>query len=397
MAIERATLLNDLRGWMPRLEADLRARAEQPDIEAGLRADWAAAREKGRTGDDYPAWLDAWLTQVAAAWLLSTLFVRFIEDNDLVESPWLAGPGDRGRLADDRRQLYFRAQPTHSDRDYLLHVFTEARRLPAAGALFADLNPVWRLGPTGDACESLLAFWREIDPATGALRRDFTGMRRDTRFLGDLYQDLSETARKRFALLQTPDFVESYILDRTLDPALAEFGLEGFRLIDPACGSGHFLLGAFTRLLDRWQQAEPGQPPRDLVRRALESVHGVDVNPFAVAISRFRLLVAALDAAGDARLADAPAYPLQVTCADSLLFGSSQLHWGPELVDSTLYRVEDPGEIRRILGERHHAVVANPPYITVKDRTLNRRYRELYPTCHRQYSLGVPFTAFAFG
>ncbi len=28
--------------------------------------------------------------------------------------------------------------------------------------------------------------------------------------------------------------------------------LEGFRLIDPTCGSGHFLLGAFARLYDRW-------------------------------------------------------------------------------------------------------------------------------------------------
>ena len=32
----------------------------------------------------------------------------------------------------------------------------------------------------------------------------------DTRFLGDLYQDLSEAVRKRYALLQTPEFVEEF-------------------------------------------------------------------------------------------------------------------------------------------------------------------------------------------
>ena len=37
---------------------------------------------------------------------------------------------------------------------------------------------------------------------------DFTDPDWNTRFLGDLYQDLSEEARKRFALLQTPEFVE---------------------------------------------------------------------------------------------------------------------------------------------------------------------------------------------
>ena len=38
------------------------------------------------------------------------------------------------------------------------------------------------------------------------------------------------------------------------------------------------------------------------------------------------------------------------------------------------------------------SVVGNPPYITVKDATLNDRYRDRWTTCHRQYSLGVPFT-----
>ncbi len=48
----------------------------------------------------------------------------------------------------------------------------------------------------------------------------------DTRhFLGDLYQDLSEAARKKYALLQTPEFVEEFILDRTLDPADRRTGL----------------------------------------------------------------------------------------------------------------------------------------------------------------------------
>ena len=98
---------------------------------------------------------------------------------------------------------------------------------------------------------------------TGQLRWDFHDDTWDTRFLGDLYQDLSEHARKTYALLQTPDFVEEFILDRTLDPALAEFGLDGhdgtgFRMIDPACGSGHFLLGAFDRLARAWLERDPG-------------------------------------------------------------------------------------------------------------------------------------------
>jgi hypothetical protein len=98
---------------------------------------------------------------------------------------------------------------------------------------------------------------------------------------------------KKYALLRMPEFVEEFLLDRTLDPAIEELGLAGLRLLDPTCGSGHFLLGALHRLLDRWVRAEPGTGKRELVQRALDAVYGVDVNPYAVAITRFRLLVAA--------------------------------------------------------------------------------------------------------
>ena len=41
--------------------------------------------------------------------------------------------------------------------------------------------------------------------------------------------------------------MEAFILDRTLEPALATLGLAETTIIDPTCGSGHFLLGAFER------------------------------------------------------------------------------------------------------------------------------------------------------
>ena len=249
-------------------------------------------------------------------------------------------------------------------------------------------------------------------PNTGTLVHDFTDPEWDTRFLGDLYQDLSEAARKKYALLQTPVFVEEFILDRTLDPAIEEFGLarmgyetrllpdgrlhpdDRFKMIDPACGSGHFLLGSFARLVDRWRRTEPGTRTSVLVQRALDSVHGVDLNPYAVAIARFRLLLAALKECGDHAAERAPAFTIQLACGDSLLHGSpggDQLSLGWSSVDH-VYQPEDREALERILRPRgYHAVVANPPYITPKDRALNQAYRERYATCHMKYSLAVPF------
>ena len=248
---------------------------------------------------------------------------------------------------------------------------------------------------SGDAAGELLKFFQKIDANTGALVHDFTDPHWDARFLGDLYQDLSEAARKKYALLQTPEFVEEFILDRTLDPALEEFGLQDFRMIDPACGSGHFLLGAFRRLVARWQKKEPGANERVLVQRALDGVHGVDVNPYAVAIARFRLLLVALQACKERRLIDAPGFRINIVCGDSLLHGSGatiQLEFGKAPPLTHVYQSEDVAELRRMLvPERYHAVVANPPYITPKDKALNDAYRGRYTACHMKYSLAVPF------
>jgi hypothetical protein len=124
-----------------------------------------------------------------------------------------------------------------------------------------------------------------------------------------------------------------------------------------------------------------------VVQRTLHSIHGVDVNPYAVAIARFRLLLAALKACGLARLADAPAFEMNLACGDSLYHGRQlqRMLAGVETDESHYFRAEDPEALRRMLREgTYHCVVANPPYITPKDRAANDAYRKLYPkTCHR--------------
>ena len=321
--INPEVLLTDLKRLLGQLEGDLRERADEvPALGESLRSAYDRAKQAERTAQPFETWREEYLTQVAAAWILACVFVRFIEDNGLIDTPLLAGSGPRLDQAKDQRTLYFQQHPTDSDREYLYYVFRKVEALPAAAPLFDERhNPLWAFGVSGDGATLLVEFWQRIDPATGALAHDFADPALNTRFLGDLYQDLSEAARKKYALLQTPEFVEEFILDRTLTPAIAEFGLAEVRLIDPACGSGHFLLGAFHRLLHEWQKREPAVNVRELAQRALDAVSGVDLNPYAVAIARFRLLIAALKASDVHRLADAPAFHMNLATGDSLVHG----------------------------------------------------------------------------
>ncbi|MFS8584627.1 MAG: BREX-2 system adenine-specific DNA-methyltransferase PglX, partial [Acidimicrobiia bacterium] len=397
--IDRAVLAQELARRVSALEDDLRARADEvPEVAEVVEEQWREAREAGRTAHDLPVWRESLFTQVAVGWVLATTFVRFCEDNGLIPDPVISGPGERRRRAEEAQRMWFRDHPADGERAYVTAVLRRAAQLPGLDQVLGEHNPVWLFGPSDDAVRDLLAYWREIDPETGELRRDFRDPTWNTRFLGDLYQDLSASAREQYALLQTPEFVEEFILDRTLEPAIDEFGLDGFRMIDPACGSGHFLLGAFDRLLARWRQRAPQEGDRALAARALASVHGVDLNPYAAAIARFRLLVAALRAADVRTLAEAPNFPINVAVGDSLLHGPppgqgtfTEIEHGADPATRHLYATEDRQTIHKMLEGGYHAVVANPPYITPKDPAANQAYRNRYSTCYRQYSLAVPF------
>ena len=398
------TLLPELRKLVGELAEDLLARSKNDGkIDAGLREAFHQIEEGGRTAQAYEVWLEDYLDQVAVAWVLACVFVRFMEDNHLIDECWLAGEGERRRLAEDTHTLFFREHAYDTDREYFQHVFKEVGKIPAAMDLFAEgKTPLWAVACSGDAAMMLLNFWREMDAETGHLKRSFQVESGDTRFLGDLYQELSERAKKKYALLQTPVFVEEFILDRTLTPALAEFGLEKVRMIDPTCGSGHFLLGGFSRLFQSRSRPEytTGNAEKD-AQQALDGVWGVDINPFAVAIARFRLIVAAVQACGIKRLKKAPGWNIHLASGDSLLFGSRPGFDGRRVSLSqqlnlfevpAIYATEDRKALQEILGQGYHVVVGNPPYITVKDKAQSDAYRQLYSTCHRQYSLGVPFT-----
>lgn len=404
MSWAASDLVAALRRQVLGLEADLRARvdgedhdARQPGVFEAWKADYDAAFAAQRTASAWQEWRNDRVTQAAVAWVLLTVFARYCEDNTLVSPRWISGAdADQRAQALDARRSYFQTQPEHTDREWLGQIIEHFGKYPATAGLVDTFSPLHLVAPSGDAARVLLEFWWQ-QGGDGQPVYLFAGV--DTRFLGDVYQDLSEHAKKTYALLQTPEFVEDFILDQTMEPALADRPLEGFSVIDPTCGSGHFLLGAFHRLHERWQREAPALGARELVERAVDGVYGVDVNPFAVAITRFRLLVAALHAAGDHSIELKIRYQPHLATGDSLLWGANQqllpedLLAGPAIrADST----EDSDALKEILQREHDVVVGNPPYINVKDAALNATYRRLWTTCHRKYALTVPFMELLF-
>jgi hypothetical protein len=131
-------------------------------------------------------------------------------------------------------------------------------------------------------------------------------------------------ARKVSGSYYTPDSLVQCLLDSALDPVLERAEAEGgadaileLNVIDPACGSGHFLLGAARRMATRVAQLRNPDAPdynaamRDVVRNC---IHGVDRNPMAIELAKVALWIESVEPGKPLGFLDA-----NIQCGDSLL------------------------------------------------------------------------------
>jgi hypothetical protein len=159
----------------------------------------------------------------------------------------------------------------------------------------------WRdMGPEelGSVYESLL----ELVPQANVERRQFSFATGD---------ETKGNARKTTGSYYTPDSLVQVLLDSALEPVIADTiarnpgntveALLGLSIVDPACGSGHFLLAAARRLAAHLARLQAnGTPSGAEYRHALRQVvgkciYGVDLNPMAVELCKVSLWMEAVE------------------------------------------------------------------------------------------------------
>ncbi|MGB7444586.1 MAG: N-6 DNA methylase [Coleofasciculaceae cyanobacterium] len=112
-------------------------------------------------------------------------------------------------------------------------------------------------------------------------------------FISSIYEEfVNKKAGK--GVHYTPEYIVDFILDGVLPWNEKEWDL---KILDPACGSGIFLVKAFQRLIYRWETAHDGQRiPANVLRTLLENnIFGVDIDKEAVRVASFSLYLTMLD------------------------------------------------------------------------------------------------------
>jgi len=185
---------------------------------------------------------------------------------------------------------------------------------------------------------------------------DFSAAKED--ILAGIYTNMvSASTRKKLGQVFTPPWLADYIVERVL----REKGSNA-SVLDPACGSGTFLVSFFNQAVGRGIERQVVTFERAL--KVISKLHGNDVDPLASAITKLQLTWHILPFSRELKKEGFPTF--KVSSGDALA------------VDGAMF---EAGGLWTIYDNRQYdAVVGNPPYVRpeIAKRELTRKEKDYY-------------------
>jgi len=331
--------------------------------------------------------LEEFATQTAYIFFVRLLLVRIAEDKGLLARMFTNGGVAKWFLEVEPYYLGGGGEAPEGLRAFFSLVFGRAEREVYAH-FFAEGTFDWYRPSRPLALELL---WK-------LAHYDFRDVDQD--IIGHLYAHYAtEEHRHHTGMYYTPPEVVDYILDRV-----------GFRgkevatatLLDPACGSGTFLVRAARRVLEAFRDKGGKIPDENLafaLKAVAENLVGLDVNPFACYLAEINLLIQVMDLLeGMKRLGgDVHLDRFRVYNTDTLIARFPNAGF----LDGDLW----PEEKVKLTPDAFDYVVGNPPYVRA-DTPGMKGYREavknqlplrerVEEVLQKKWDLYVPFVALA--
>lgn len=113
-----------------------------------------------------------------------------------------------------------------------------------------------------------------------------------------LYEEFLGENKQEKGLFYTPSHLAKLLVDEAMPlKNYAKIDLDNYKILDPACGSGIFLVIAYKRLIQWWRLKNNLKRPElsDLKKILENNIHGVDMEQPAVRLSAFSLCLALCD------------------------------------------------------------------------------------------------------
>ncbi len=116
-------------------------------------------------------------------------------------------------------------------------------------------------------------------------------------------QELNKSKQKEIKAFYTPPFLVDYVLSQTVIPHLEKQETASCKVLDPACGSGIFLVETLRKIIEKEMQINPVLTPdnkpmipdKRLWELVRENIFGIDIDSDAIEIAIFSIYITILD------------------------------------------------------------------------------------------------------
>ncbi|HVR38218.1 MAG TPA: N-6 DNA methylase [Thermoanaerobaculia bacterium] len=231
-------------------------------------------------------------TRVLDALLCRLVFACYLFDRGVIGPSYLHTIGVKGEHLRDVLAVQPRSKAWQS-----LYALFEKLGEDFNGDLFrADLAGEARLVAAAHI-GTLGAFFHGTDVTTGQHSfwpYDFSAI--PVEVISAIYERFLQSSERSEGAFYTPRFLAEAVLDVALGPTHT---LLDRRYLDPACGSGIFLVGLFNRMAEEWKRTNPNvrnkRRAQELRKILCNNLHGIDINLTACRITAFSLYLAYLD------------------------------------------------------------------------------------------------------
>src|SRR3972149_7618719 len=179
-------------------------------------------------------------------------------------------------------------------------------------------------------------------------------------------QTYSIDHRKLLGTHYTPDSVVDYIVNRTLRPYLESPDLfTNIRILDPACGSGLFLLKAYDVLADYWKKTFGSFTSKDAQHLIENHLFGIDIDEQAVLATRRHLIQ-------KASLADGVSFNIDFNFVVGDALGLRPFYSQMQIGKQSLPKPSFGGKFSE---HSFDCILGNPPYVRIQNTPLEKRER----------------------